>query len=190
VVFGGDGYSSEWHAMAVEERGLRNIPTTADALPAFLDESVIGLFERTGVLSPLELESRYEVYSEQYILSIGVEAKLTAEIAKTMLYPAAMSYVSELVGSISGAASLGIEFEPTQVKIIAGEANALIAAVAALESALAFDEFATTEEHMQYCAGTLRVLMDDVRSHADVLETEVADGYWPLPKYREMLFLR
>jgi glutamine synthetase len=190
VIFGGDGYSSEWHTMAVDERGLRNIPTTADALPAFLDESIIALFDRTGVLSPVELESRYEVYAEQYVLSIGVEAKLTAEIAKTMLYPAAMSYASQLVGSISGAAALGVEFEPTQVKVIAGEANALIAAVAALESALAVDEFATTEEHMQYCAGTLRGLMDDVRSHADALEAEVADEYWPLPKYREMLFIK
>ena len=190
VVFGGDGYSSEWHTMAVEERGLRNIPTTADALPALVDESVIALFERTGVLSPVELESRYEVYAEQYILSIGVEAKTTVEIAKTMVYPAAMSYVSDLVGAIGGASSLGVEFETTPVKTIADEANALIAAVAELESALAYDEFATTEEHMQYCAGTLRGRMDAVRSHADTLEAEVSDEYWPLPKYREMLFIK
>ena len=190
VIFGGDGYSSEWHTMAVEERGLRNIPTTADALPALIDESVIALFERTGVLSPVELESRYEVYSEQYILSIGVEAKTTAEIAKTMVYPAAMSYVSDLVGAIGGAASLGVDFEATPVKMIAGEANALVAAIADLESALMLDEFATIEEHMQYCAGTIRVLMDKVRGHADALETEVADEFWPLPKYREMLFIK
>ena len=190
VIFGGDGYSSEWHTMAVEERGLRNIPTTADALPALIDESVIALFDRTGVLSPVELESRYEVYSEQYILSIGVEAKTTAEMAKTMVYPAAMSYVSDLVGAIGGAASLGVELESSPVQMIAGEANALVAAVAELESALAFHEFATIEEHMQYCAGTIRVLMDEVRRHADTLEAEVADEYWPLPKYREMLFIK
>ena len=76
VVFGGDGYSSEWHTMAVAERGLKNIPTTADALPAFKDPAVVSLFEDTGVLSPVELESRFDVYSEQYILSIEVEAKL------------------------------------------------------------------------------------------------------------------
>jgi glutamine synthetase len=190
VIFGGDGYSSEWHTAAVEERGLRNIPTTADALPAFLDESVIGLFERTGVLSPVELESRYEVYAEQYILSIGVEAKTTAELAKTVLYPAAMSYVSELVSSISGAAAIGVEFETTPVKVIASEANSLISAVAELESAMAVEEFPTTEAHMQYCAGTVRGLMDAVRGHADALESEVADEYWPLPKYREMLFIK
>jgi glutamine synthetase len=190
VVFGGDGYSSEWHTMAVEERGLRNIPTTADALPALIDESVVALFERTGVLSPVELESRYEVYAEQYILSIGVEAKTTAEIAKTMLYPAAMAYVSDLVGSINGAASLGVKVDVGTVTNIAGEANALITAVAELEAAFAVHDFETTEAHMQYCAGTLRGLMDEVRAHADVLEAEVADAYWPLPKYREMLFVK
>lgn len=190
VIFGGDGYSTEWHTAAVEERGLRNIPTTADALPAFLDPDVIGLFERTEVLSPVELESRYEVYAEQYILSIGVEAKTTAELAKTVLYPATMSYVSDLVNSISGAAAMGVVFEPTPVAAIAREANALIAAVAELEAALELHDFATTADHMQYCATTIRPLMDQVRSHADALEAEVTDEYWPLPKYREMLFIK
>jgi glutamine synthetase len=190
VIFGGDGYSSDWHTMAVEERGLRNIPTTADALPALIDDEVVALFERTGVLSPVELESRYEVYAEQYILSIGVEAKTTAEIAKTMLYPAAMAYVSDLVGSINGAASLGVKVDVGTVTNIAGEANALITAVAELEAALTVHDFETTAEHMQYCAGTLRGLMDEVRLHGDALEAEVADAYWPMPKYREMLFIK
>ncbi|MGB3649405.1 MAG: glutamine synthetase III, partial [Desulfobulbales bacterium] len=87
VVFGGDGYSAEWHEMAVSERGLKNIPTTADALPALREESVKKLFESTGVLTPVELESRFEVYAEQYILSIDVEAKLVVDIAKTRIYP-------------------------------------------------------------------------------------------------------
>jgi len=63
AVFGGDAYSSEWHEVAVKERGLKNIPTTADALPAFREESVKKLFADTGVLSPVELESRFEVYA-------------------------------------------------------------------------------------------------------------------------------
>jgi glutamine synthetase len=190
VVFGGDGYSEEWHRAAVEERGLRNIPTTADALPAFLDPDVIELFKNTGVLSPIELESRYEVYSEQYILSIGVEAKLTVEIAKTMLYPAALSYLSELTRTMRDASKLGIELDTTQVRTIAGEADAMMSAVAELESAMAVHDFDTTEAHMKYCADTIRALMNEVRAHADALETDVADAYWPLPKYREMLFIK
>ncbi len=190
VIFGGDGYSSEWHVAAVEERGLRNIPTTADALPAFLEASVIELFERTGVLSPVELESRYEVYAEQYILSIGVEAKTTAELAKTALYPAAMAYVSDLASSISAASSLGVEFDVEPIRTIAGSANSLMTAVDELESALDVGGFDSTEAHMKYCADTIRGLMDAVREHADALEADVADEYWPLPKYREMLFIK
>ncbi len=190
VVFGGDGYSHEWHVAAVEERGLKNIPTTADALPVLRDPSVIDLFQRTGVLSPVELESRYEVYAEQYILSIGVEAKLVVELAKTVFYPATMSYVSSLAATLNSTSALGVEFEPTAVKKIANETNAMMSAVSALEEALANDHFDTIEAHMKYCAGTLRELMDRVRAHADALETQVADEYWPLPKYREMLFIK
>ncbi len=190
VIFGGDGYSSEWHVAAVEERGLRNIPTTADALPVLQDEAVVALFERTGVLSSAELESRYEVYAEQYILSIGVESKLSIEMAKTLIYPAAMSYLSDLAATISATSLVGVEVDTGAMRAVAEESNALIAAAEALDSAMGVDDFATTEEHMHYCADTLRSLMDDVRTHADALETLVADSYWPLPKYREMLFLK
>ncbi|MGB5222152.1 MAG: glutamine synthetase III [Polyangiales bacterium] len=190
VVFGGDGYSPEWHVAAVEERGLKNIPTTADALPVLMEQSVIDLFQRTGVLSPVELESRYEVYAEQYILSIGVEAKLVVELAKTILYPATMSYISKLAATLNSASALGVEFESTTVKKIAKETNEMMAAVQALEEALTNHHFDSTEAHMKYCASTVRELMDRVRVHADALETLVADEYWPLPKYREMLFIK
>jgi len=190
VVFGGNGYAEEWHVAAVEERGLRNLPTTADALPVLKEQSIIDLFERTGVLSAVELESRYEVYAEQYILSIGVEAKLVVELAKTVIYPATMSYVSNLAATVNSASYLGVELKPAGIKKIAEETNAMMATVAQLEEALANDHFESTEAHMKYCAGPLRSLMDKVRMHADALETEVADAYWPLPKYREMLFIK
>lgn len=190
VIFGGNGYSEEWHSAAVEERGLRNLPTTADALPVLLEQSVIDLFKRTGVLSPVELESRYEVYAEQYILSIGVEAKLVVELAKTILYPATMSYVANLAATVNSASYLGVELKPAGIKKIAEETNAMMATVAQLEEALTNDHFESIAAHMKYCAGPLRSLMDKVRKHADALETEVADEYWPLPKYREMLFIK
>jgi glutamine synthetase len=190
VVFGGDGYSREWHVAAVEERGLKNIPTTADALPWLMDKSVVELFERTGVLSPVELESRYEVYAEQYILSIGVEAKLVIELAKTVLYPATMSYVSDLASTMKTSSKLGVDFDTSVLEGIGKETNAMMSSVASLEEALAKHDFESTEAHMRHCAGALRELMDAVRVHADALETKVSDEYWPLPKYREMLFLR
>jgi glutamine synthetase len=101
VVFGGNGYSEEWHKMAVEERGLLNLPTTADALPMLKAKHIEELFERTGVLSAVELESRFEVYAEQYIQVIEMEAKLAIDLAKTVIYPAAFRYLSELSGTIA-----------------------------------------------------------------------------------------
>jgi glutamine synthetase len=190
VVFGGDGYSTEWHTMAVEERGLKNIPTTADALPALREESVKALFKSTGVLSPVELESRFEVYAEQYLLSIEVEAKLVIDMAKTLIYPAAISYLSTLSGTSNGMAALGVELDNTPAKKVAEHANAMMRAAAKLGDALGRHDFASVEEHMQFCAGDIRSLMNEVRLHADALEGEVADELWPLPKYQEMLFIK
>ena len=190
VVFGGDGYSSDWHKMAVDERGLKNIPTAADALPALREASVKKLFESTGVLSPVELESRFEVYAEQYVLSIEVEAKLVVDMAKTLIYPAATRYLSGLAKTSASMADMGIELDSSTVTIVAGEVNAMMVAVAELVDAMGRHDFASTEEHMQFCANEIRSLMDKIRSHADALEAEVADELWPLPKYQEMLFIR
>jgi|TARA_B110000211_G_scaffold75002_1_gene87645 glutamine synthetase len=183
VVFGGDGYSSEWHTMAVEERGLKNIPTTADALPALKTPEVIELFSSTGVLTPTELESRFEVYAEQYVLSIEVEAKLVVEMATTMVYPAAVNYLSSM-------ASTGFTLEFSPASKVAENANAMMAAVEQLSTALTTEEFDSTEAHMDFLAGTVRGLMDDVRAKSDALEMLVSDDLWPLPKYREMLFIK
>jgi glutamine synthetase len=183
VIFGGDGYSSEWHEMAVEVRGLRNTPTTADALPALKEKEVVDLFESTGVLTPTELASRFEVYAEQYILSIEVEAKLVIEMATTMIYPAAVKYLSSM-------ASTGFTLEYSPASKVAAAATAMMASVEKLSAALESEHFDTTEAHMSFLAADVRALMDDIRTSADLLETLVADELWPLPKYREMLFIK
>jgi len=190
AVFGGDGYSSEWHEMAVKERGLKNLPTSADALPYLQDESIIKLFESTGVLTSVELKSRYEIYTEQYLLSLEVEAKLVVNIAKTLIYPAAVSYLAQLATAGSGMEGLGVTLDNTTAKTVATEANAMMAAVVELSEAMDKEDFASIEEHMQYSANTIRGLMDKVRVHADTLECEVSDILWPLPKYQEMLFIK
>jgi glutamine synthetase len=190
AVFGGDGYSSEWHEAAVKERGLKNIPTTADALPALREESVKKLFADTGVLSPVELESRFEVYAEQYVLSIEVEAKLVIDMAKTSIYPAAMSYLSGLAKTGKRMAKLKIELDNSTAETVAAEVNAMMSAVSKLSEAMEKEDFASTDEHMQFCANDIRGLMDEVRAHADALEAEVSDELWPLPKYQEMLFIK
>ncbi|MDA0269276.1 MAG: glutamine synthetase III [Cyanobacteria bacterium] len=190
VVFGGDGYSAEWHRMAVEERGLLNLPTTADALPYLKAEFVEDLFKKTGVLTPVELESRFEVYAEQYILSIDVEAKLVISMAKTTIYPAAIEYLSKLSATMSSLTSMGITLEKDTAQKIADLANSMMAVTDKLGAAIEKHDFASTEEHMQYCATTIRPLMDEVREYADALEGLVADSFWPLPTYQEMLFIK
>ncbi|WP_338437943.1 glutamine synthetase III [Synechococcus elongatus] len=190
VIFGGNGYSEEWHREAVEKRGLANLPTTADALPVLKEEYVEDLFKKTGVLTPVELESRFEVYAEQYILSIEVEAKLAVNIAKTIIYPAAVEYLSKLASTIASLSGLGIDLEKESAKKVADLASALVGAATELSTALETEDFADTVEHLQYCAKTLRPLMDNVRTYADALEAEVADSFWPLPTYQEMLFIK
>jgi len=190
VVFGGNGYSEEWHKMAVEERGLLNLPTTADALPVLKEKYIEDLFERTGVLSATELESRFEVYAEQYIQVIEMEAKLVISLAKTVIYPAAFRYLAELSATISNLKEIGIELEKESAEKVASLTKLMVDTLSKLDSALSKHDFASIEEHMQYSAKTLRPMMDKVREYADALEGEVADDLWPLPKYQEMLFIK
>ena len=190
VIFGGDGYSEEWHKIAVEERGLVNLPTSADALPVLKEKHIEELFEKTGVLSPKELESRFEVYSEQYILSIEVEVKLVIDMAKTTIYPAAMRHLGDIAATIGGLEDMGIMLDRNNIKTVAELTNSMMSKVSKLSSALAKEDFGSTEEHMKYFADTIRSMMNDVREDVDALEAEVADDLWPLPSYQEMLFIK
>jgi len=189
VVFGGNGYSEEWHKMAVE-RGLLNLPTTADALPMLKEKYIEELFERTGVLSATELESRFEVYAEQYIQVIEMEAKLMISLAKTVIYPAAYRYLSELSSTVANLKAIGVELEKESLEKVASLTKLLMDSVSKLSDVLSKHDFAIAEEHLQYSAKTIRPMMDRVREYADALEGEVADDLWPLPKYQEMLFIK
>ncbi|WP_430014833.1 glutamine synthetase III [Microcystis protocystis FBCC-A270] len=190
VIFGGNGYSPEWHKMAVEERGLANLRTTADALPVLRADYIEELFTRMGVLTPVELESRFDVYAEQYLLAIEVEAKLVVSMAKTIIYPAAVRYLSELSSAISNAAAIGIEINKENAQTVSNLIKLMMDSVAKLSEAIAKHDFDSIEEHMQHSAQTIRPLMDKVREYADTLEGEVADNFWPLPTYQEMLFVK
>ena len=190
VIFGGNGYSQEWHKMAVEERGLANLRTTADALPVLRADYIEELFTRMGVLTPVELESRFDVYAEQYLLAIEVEAKLVVSMAKTIIYPAAVRYLSELSSAIANAAAISIEIDKESAQTVSNLIKLLMDSVSKLSAAMAKHDFDSIEEHMQYSAQTIRPLMDKVREYADTLEGEVADNFWPLPTYQEMLFVK
>ena len=189
VVFGGDGYSSEWHRMAVEERGLENLRTSADALPVLQRPEIRALFERTGVLSPVELESRFEVYAEQYILAIEVEAKLVLRLARTQIYPVVMEFLERLTRSLRDQQELGLAPDRTVAAQVASLNQQLLGHCTALEAALGAAPHGA-EAHLRHCADGLLPLMGEIRGAVDALELLVDDALWPLPTYQEMLFVR
>jgi glutamine synthetase len=181
IIFGGDNYSEEWHAEA-EKRGLLNLTATPDALPYLIDEETTSLFEEYRVLSKRELESRYEVFLEQYVTKLNIESETAAAIARTSLLPAAARHIAVL--------------RDAQLPDLITEAEELTSALASAIKAL---EVANLEEkqphedvleHAKYMRDTVIPAMDDVRAAADKLEKIVADDLWPLPKYSEILFIK
>jgi len=182
IIFGGDNYAEEWHAEA-ERRGLLNLTATPDALPYLLKDDTVTLFSNYGVLSQRELESRYEVFAEQYVTKINIEAETAAAIARTALLPAAARHLKLLLGA--------------QLPELASETEQLIGelvdAIGGLESANLEDnqpEGDDVLEHGRYMHDTVLPAMGAVREAADKLEKVVADDLWPLPKYAEILFIK
>jgi glutamine synthetase len=189
VIFGGDGYSSEWHHKAVHERGLENLRTSADALPVLQRPEVRDLFARHSVLSPVELESRFEVYAEQYCLAIEVEAKLALRMARTQVYPAVSAYLGELAGSLQEQESIGLSPSRAVAQQIAALNQQVLDRATALETALGSAPHGASA-HMRHCADQLMPLMGELRAAVDGLEVLVDDTAWPFPTYQEMLFVR
>ncbi|MBV6621364.1 MAG: glutamine synthetase III [Rivularia sp. (in: Bacteria)] len=189
VIFGGDGYSQEWQDEA-QKRGLANLRTTADALSVLNQQKTIDLFEKNDVLSSEDLESRFEVYAEQYILSIEMEVKLVIDIAKTVVYPAAIKHLDNIATTVTSLEGMGVNLNRDHINAVAYLTNSLTDNIDNLQSAIAKSNFENTKEHMQYLATTICPLMQDVRADVDALEAEIADNLWPLPTYQEMLFIK
>jgi glutamine synthetase len=189
VVFGGDGYSSDWHHMAVEERGLENLRTSSDALPVLERPEIRDLFERQGVLTPTELESRFEVYAEQYILAIEVEAKLALRIARTQIYPVVTEFLDRQAHALRDLEALGLPADRSLAAKVAGLNQQLLQKSSALEEALQHAPH-DVHGHMHHCSDSLMPLLGELRGVVDGLEGLVDDDLWPLPTYGEMLFFR
>jgi glutamine synthetase len=185
IVFNGDGYSEEWHAEA-ERRGLENLRTTPDALPALISEQTVAVFERYDVLSERELEARYEVLAEQYTTSINIEAETAAQIARTMLLPATIQHLTRLKAAGDGE---GLSF---LVQETAGLLDRFVAAIRTLEEKNLGHPHGDIEviEHAKYVRDEVVPAMDATREVADRLERIVSDDLWPLPKYSEVLFIK
>jgi glutamine synthetase len=185
-VFNGNGYSDEWQAEAAA-RGLLNLRTTPDALQQFSEPAIIEVLEKYHVLSPRELASRQEVYLEQYIFSVHVEAKQTAELGRTTILPAAQRYLAELAAQAASLKAVDLPWDAATLTALSGLVTDLLSGLADLEAALGHEAEGTSMEHAAYARDALIPPMWKVRAAADALEGLVADDLWPLPTYQEML---
>ncbi|MBI2684054.1 MAG: glutamine synthetase III [Actinobacteria bacterium] len=180
IVFGGDNYSDAWHKEA-KKRGLLNLRTTPDALPYLTETATVNAFGHYGVLSLRELESRRDVFVEQYVTKVNIEAETAATIARTMILPAALRYLQL-------AATTGLSALETEVR---GLTEELLVGIHGLEAANAghpHDDDAFV--HAAYMRDVVISAMEACRETADTLERIVAADLWPLPRYSEMLFIR
>jgi len=179
VIFGGDNYADEWHAEA-DRRGLQNLRTTPDALPEVLSDQTVQAFEKYDVLSQRELESRFEVWAEQYTTIANIEAETAAMMARTMLLPAALRHIALI--------------DAAGMDSLAGETRAIVdefaGAISELEEANQYPDGVEGLELAVYARDNQLTALARVREYGDQLEKVVADDLWPLPKYSEILFIK
>jgi glutamine synthetase len=190
VIFNGDNYSDEWHAEA-EKRGLPNLKDSIAAIPALGTKQAKSVFKKYKILTPAEVDSRVAIFTEKYAMQLQIESEQMVLMSRQMIIPAAIRYLklmSEAVGAAQGA---GVEAD--------SEVAALEAFVDLLgrfrERVNALDEADNASHddpaaHLKLFSTTTRPLMEDVRELADELEIHVPSDLWPLPSYREMLFIR
>ena len=192
VVFNGNGYSEEWHAEA-EKRGLPNVPNAVDAIANLGQQKNVDLFARLNVLTPKESESRMNIQLESYAKAIAIEAQSALSIARTMILPAAQKTQRDVAESLAATKTLGLDVKRQEQRLrdLSGGIEGCVAAIDDL--AKVFDQ---AEAHQGDALGHAALYRDQVvsavdrlRDHADLLETLTDDAYWPLPKYRELLFL-
>jgi glutamine synthetase len=188
VVFNGDGYTEAWPIEA-EARGLPNLRTTLDALPQLITEDSMELFSHYGVFNHHEMHSRYEIALEQYILSVGVEARLTLEMANTVILPAALRYQTELATNVVSLKAAGVDADSTVLNEVSAAIKALREGIDILRANLAEEHEGAAEQEAASMQSKDLPAMSTVRTAADELETLVADDLWPLATYQEMLYI-
>ncbi len=195
-LFEGDGYSSDWEKEALK-RGLPNVKTTPLALDAMVTDKAKALFQNNGVYSHSELEARHEIELEKYIKKVQIEARLMGDLATNHILPAAFRYQNVLATNIKGLKDLGMPEESyvTQKQLlekISKHINIVNENVELMvEARKVSNNIADTREKaISYNEDVKDKYFDAIRYSVDKLEMLVADDEWPLPKYRELLFLR
>ena len=198
IRFEGNGYGDEWKAEA-KKRGLNNIPTTPGALEAMISKKTLGLFEDLGILNHREQEARYEISLETYTKKIQIESRIMADMVDNQIIPAALQYQKTLVENVNGLKNIltAADFKKaadTQIDLIKeiSERVSIIkkAADDMTEERKKANNLDTAKKQAHAYCDKVKPFFDTIRYNVDKLENIVDDATWPLPKYREMLYLR
>ena len=192
IIFNGNNYAPEWVAEA-ESRGLLNLKSSAEALPHYTDEKNIKLFEKHGVYTKLELESRKEILLEKYCQTINIEALTMLEMVKKDIIPAICNYSKDLTeGALAKknlSSDIDVSLETSLISKISSLSACLSKKTAELDKVLLdAKDIEDSEELAKFYHDTVLSQMNEVRAIADELETIVGKGYWPFPTYTDLLF--
>ena len=198
IRFEGNGYGDAWKAEA-KKRGLNNVPTTPGALEAMISKKTLAMFESQGILNHREQEARYEIALETYTKKIQIESRIIADMVSNQIIPAALNYQKSLVESVRGMKEI---LSPAEFKVVAKSQLELIKEISEKVTIIKTEADLMTEERKKannldnakkqahaYCE-KVKPYFESMRYNVDKLEGIVDDATWPLPKYREMLYLR
>ncbi len=198
IRFEGNGYGDAWKSEA-KKRGLNNIPTTPGALEAMISKKTLAMFESQRILNHREQEARYEISLETYTKKIQIESRIIADMVNNQIIPAALNYQKGLVDSVRGMKEI---MTPTEFKAVAKTQLELIKEISERVTVIKTEAHLMTEERKKannldtakkqahaYCE-KVKPYFESIRYNVDKLEGIVDDATWPLPKYREMLYLR
>ncbi|MBL7705165.1 MAG: glutamine synthetase III [Taibaiella sp.] len=195
ICFEGDNYSEEW-AKEAEKRGLSNFKTTPEALDVLTKPETLKMFSEMGIYSERELHARHEIVLEEYVKRVQIEARVLGYLTTNHILPVAVTYQNSLIKNVKGLKDLGLE-ESTYaaqlnlLKVISGhiqEVNDNVEAM--IEERKKANKMENMRERAEAYCTKIKVRFDKIRYHVDKLELFVDDKLWPMPKYREMLFLK
>ena len=192
ILFNGNGYSAEWEAEA-EKRGLLNMKTTVDALPCLLADKNIQLMNEMNVLSPVEMQSRYEVELEHYSKVINIESLTTLGMARRQLIPAALEFLSSVAETAAAKKAvsevLSTKTEEQILTSVTKDVDDMNVAADKLDALMnKVDSITGTYDLAEYYCKQVVPAMSEIRAAADHCEIIIGKDYWPLPSYSEMLF--
>ncbi len=190
IIFNGNGYSEEWIEEA-KRRGLPNLPTVPDAIPALSSDSSVRLFGRFGIFTKAELISREEIKYEEYAKEVNIEARTMIDMASKSIIPACMKYARDLSETVTAVKNAGYGSRAAQENL--RKVTALTdEAYSALEKLISDDEKSLDmpdgRERALFCRDTVKADMESLRAPIDKLEMMVGKDYWPMPSYGDLLF--